>query len=161
MWYGCFQNATLDKNLPSRLADEYFDRPTRLSTYDALAIHKKIETVFPRFEYAFRRAARKAGIDWQLIAAIAYQESHWSNEATSPTGVRGVMQLTNETAAFLGVADRMDMTQSIDAAAIYIKQLRARLPKRIKEPERTWFAVGAYNVGFKHILAADSLWRAV
>ena len=48
----------------------------------------------------------------------------------------------------------MDMTQSIDAAALYVKNLRQRLPKEIQEPERTWFAVGAYNVGLKHIIAA-------
>ncbi len=33
-------------------------------------------------------------IDWRLLAAIAYQESHWDAQATSPTGVRGMMMLT-------------------------------------------------------------------
>jgi membrane-bound lytic murein transglycosylase F len=149
-----FLQSALDQKLPSQLADDYFKSPTRLTTYDALAVHKKIETVFPEFEYAFKRAARKGSIDWQLLAAIAYQESRWSNDARSPTGVRGVMQLTTRTARALGVEDRMDMNQSIDAAALYLKQLKKRLPKKIKEPQRTWFAVGAYNVGMKHILAA-------
>lgn len=151
-----FLRESLDKKLPASLAEDYFTTPMRLSTYDALAIHRKIDNVLPNFEYAFRKAGRKAGIDWQLIAAISYQESRWSNDAKSPTGVRGLMQLTTETAEFLGVDDRMDMTQSIDAAALYVKSLRKRLPKKIKEPERTWFAVGAYNVGLKHILAAYS-----
>jgi len=125
-----------------------------LSTYDALAIHRKIDEVLPYFESAFRKAGRKASIDWQLIAAIAYQESKWSNDVVSPTGVRGLMQLTTDTADSLGVVDRLDMTESIDAAAVYLKSLRERLPKKIKEPERTWFAVGAYNIGMKHVLAA-------
>ena len=146
-----FLRESLDKELPSRLADEHFKTPSRLSTYDALAIHRKIDEVLPYFESAFRKAGRKADIDWQLIAAIAYQESRWSNDVVSPTGVRGLMQLTTETAEFLGVTDRMDMTESIDAAALYVKALRKRLPKKIKEPERTWFAVGAYNIGLKHI----------
>jgi len=149
-----FLESALSRELPKRLANDYFDSPTRLTTYDALAVHKKIETVFPEFEYAFRRAARKGNLDWQLLAAIAYQESRWSNDAKSPTGVRGVMQLTTETALALGVDDRMDMNQSIDAAARYLKQLNDRLPERIKEPQRTWFAVGAYNIGMKHIIAA-------
>ncbi len=149
-----FLEAALEQNLPTELANNYFKLPKRLSTYDALAVHKKIETVFPNFEYAFKRAARRGDIDWQLLAAIAYQESRWSNDARSPTGVRGLMQLTTETAETLGVDDRLDMNQSIDAAAQYLKQLRRRLPVRIKEPQRTWFAVGAYNVGMKHILAA-------
>ena len=141
-------------NLTEQLANDYLALPQRLSTYDALAIHEKINTILPNFEYAFRKAARKGDIDWYMLAAMAYQESKWSNSAKSPTGVRGIMQLTESTAEFLDVDDRMDMTQSIDAAAIYVRQLRARLPKSIKEPERTWFAVGAYNIGFKHIMNA-------
>lgn len=149
-----FLKSSLEGNMPNELAEEYFRAPTRLSTYDALTVHKKIKAVFPQFEYAFKKAARKGDVDWQLLAAMGYQESKWSNDAKSPTGVRGVMQLTTETASALGVDDRLDMTQSINAAAVYLKQLRDRLPKSIEEPERTWFAVGAYNVGMKHILAA-------
>lgn len=151
-----FLQKSVVNDIPNTLADEYFRAPTRLSTYDALVIHQKISTVLPQFEYAFKKAARHGNVDWQLLAAMGYQESQWSNEARSPTGVRGVMQLTTETAKALGVDDRLDMTQSINAAAIYLDQLRSRLPKKIKEPERTWFAVGAYNIGFKHILAAYS-----
>jgi len=149
-----FLSTALEADLPNRLAEDYFTSANRLSVYDTLAVHRKIESVFPEFEFAFRKAARRGKVDWQLLAAIAYQESRWSNEAESPTGVRGVMQLTNETAAELGVSDRMDMTQSIDAAARYLNQLRSKLPKELREPERTWFAVGAYNIGYKHILYA-------
>lgn len=149
-----FLRQAVIEGLPERLADAYFRSPSRLSTYDVLAVHRNIETVLPGLEYAFRRAARRGDIDWQLLAAISYQESHWRNDALSPTGVRGIMQLTTETATHLGVEDRMDMSKTIDAAAIYIKQLRDRLPKSINEPERTWFAVGAYNVGLKHVLNA-------
>ena len=146
-----FLSDALEKDLPNRLAEDYFKSPSRLPVYDTLAIHRNIESVFPQFEFAFRKAARRGKIDWQLLAAMAYQESRWSNEATSPTGVRGLMQLTTETAQELGVSDRMDMTQSIDAAARYLNRLRRQLPSSLVEPERTWFAVGAYNVGLKHI----------
>jgi len=149
-----FLEIASDEKLPGKLADYYLGIPKSLSKYDALYLHKKIKSILPEFEYEFRNAARKAGIDWTMLAAMAYQESKWSNEARSPTGVRGIMQLTTKTANFLGVDDRMDMTQSIDAAAEYIVSLKSRLPKAIKEPERTWFAVGAYNMGLKHILAA-------
>ncbi len=149
-----FLESVVKENLPNQLAEAYLTLPTRLSTFDALSIHKKINTVLPEFEQAFKKAARRNSIDWRMLAALSYQESHWSNAARSPTGVRGIMQLTTETAKFLGVDDRMDMSQSIVAAASYILQLRDRLPERIKEPERTWFAVGAYNVGFKHIMNA-------
>jgi len=125
-----------------------------LSVYDGLIVHEKIADVLPEFEYKFRTSARKAGIDWHLLGAIAYQESQWSNDAKSPTGVRGIMQLTTDTALSLGVDDRLDMTKSIDAAAKYLVNLKSRLPDDIEDPERTWFAVGAYNVGLKHIINA-------
>jgi len=149
-----FLLSALDRDLPNSLAEDYFKTPTRLSTFDALAIHRKIVSVLPDFEYAFRTAARHGKIDWQLLAAMAYQESKWSNDARSPTGVRGLMQLTTETADFLGVSDRLDMSQSIEAAARYILFLNSKLPAEIKEPQRTWFAVGAYNIGLKHVLYA-------
>ncbi|WP_353411536.1 transglycosylase SLT domain-containing protein [Arenicella sp. 4NH20-0111] len=146
-------NASSD-GTTARLAKRHFGVPPRLSIYDTLALHRRIETILPSFEYKFRTAARRGNLDWQLLAALAYQESHWSNEARSPTGVRGIMQMTTQTAQFLGVEDRLNMDESIDAAAIYLKRLKKRLPKLIEEPERTWFAVGAYNIGYKHILAA-------
>jgi membrane-bound lytic murein transglycosylase F len=149
-----FLQSAIDQNLPNMLAENYLALPKRLSTYDALSLHRKIENTLPKFEFAFRKAARRAGIDWTLLAAMAYQESRWSNAARSPTGVRGIMQMTQRTAESLGVTDRLDMNQSIDAAAEYLLKLRNRLPARIKEPERTWFAVGAYNMGFKHIMNA-------
>ncbi|MFT5136712.1 MAG: membrane-bound lytic murein transglycosylase F [Arenicella sp.] len=149
-----FLQASVADDVPNKLAKSYFALPRKITTYDALSIHKKIDKVLPEFEFAFRKAARRGRIDWPLLAAVSYQESKWSNSARSPTGVRGIMQLTESTARSLGVDDRMDMTQSIDAAAAYINQLRARLPKKIKEPERTWFAVGAYNVGYRHVLNA-------
>lgn len=149
-----FLEEILLEDIPETLAENYFKLPKRLHTFDALAIHKAISTELPSFEYAFRKAARKGRIDWQLLAAIAYQESHWSNDAKSPTGVEGIMQLTNKTAKDLGVDDRMDMSKSIDAAGRYLGSLKSRLPKSIKDPERTWFAVGAYNVGLKHIIFA-------
>jgi len=64
------------------------------------------------------------------------------------------MQLTIQTAEFLGVDDRLDMSQSIDAAARYLMQLKERLPEDIQEPQRTWFAVASYNMGLKHIRRA-------
>lgn len=149
-----FLEKAVASGLPEQLAEDYLALPKRLSTYDALYLHRKISSTLPKYEYAFRKAARRAGIDWTLLAALAYQESRWSNDARSPTGVRGIMQMTEQTANSLGLKDRMDMSLSIAAAAGYLVGLRNRLPERIKEPDRTWFALGAYNMGYRHILNA-------
>ncbi len=111
----------------------------------------------PEFRPLFREAAREQELDWRLLAAIGYQESHWNPRAVSPTGVRGVMMLTQRTASDLGVTDRLDPTQSIHGGARYFRSLRERIPERIEEPARTWFALAAYNVGMGHLEDARRL----
>lgn len=97
--------------------------------------------------------ARAAGndLDWRLLAAIAYQESHWRPNAVSPTGVRGIMMLTQDTAARVGVENRSDPAQSIRGGAEYFREMHAKIPARIGEPDRTWFTLAAYNIGFGHL----------
>ena len=149
-----FLQIAINENLPARLEQYYLGLPNLLSPYDAVALRDKTRYVLPEFEARFRSSARKAKIDWTLLAAMSYQESLWSNDARSHTGVRGIMQITEDTADYLKVDDRMDMSQTIDAAGRYVRKLNDRLPDEIKEPQRTWFAVGAYNIGYKHVTAA-------
>ena len=87
----------------------------------------------------------------RLIAAIAYQESHWNPQATSETNVRGMMMLTEDTAKRLRVRDRLDARQSIGAGARYLADLKRSLPARIAEPDRTWIALAAFNIGTGHL----------
>jgi len=96
-------------------------------------------------------AAEQTGIDWRLLAAIGYQESHWNPRARSPTGVRGIMMLTQSTMRHLGLKNRLDPRQSIIGGARYIAMMKRRIPDRIPEPDRTWMALAAYNVGFGHL----------
>ncbi|MCC5794169.1 MAG: transglycosylase SLT domain-containing protein, partial [Chromatiales bacterium] len=95
--------------------------------------------------------AEDTGIDWRLLAAVGYQESHWNPNAVSPTGVRGIMMLTQRTAGMLDINDREDPRQSIVGGAIYLRMLHDRIPDRIPEPDRTWMALAAYNIGWGHL----------
>ena len=99
----------------------------------------------------FARRRPKIGVDWRLLAAIGYQESHWDPTATSPTGVRGLMMLTEQTARALDVTDRLDPRASIFGGARYFVWIRNQIPQRILEPDRTWFTLAAYNVGMGHL----------
>jgi membrane-bound lytic murein transglycosylase F len=107
--------------------------------------------VLPRYRPTFKHAQELTGIDWRLIAALGFQESHWDPMATSPTGVRGLMMLTTETADRMGVTDRLDARQNILAGAQYLLDLKERMPSRIREPDRTWLALAAYNIGLGHL----------
>jgi membrane-bound lytic murein transglycosylase F len=90
-------------------------------------------------------------MDWRLLAAIAYQESQWDADAVSFTGVRGIMMLTRQTAKQVGIDDRRDPAQSITGGARYFLELYRRLPDRISESDRIWFALAAYNLGMGHL----------
>ena len=111
----------------------------------------------PEFEPFFIQAGARHGIDWQLLAAIGYQESHWRARAKSPTGVRGIMMLTLPTAQQLGVKSRLDPMQSIWGGAKYFSQLKKSLKGAISEPDLTWMSLAAYNIGIGHLRDAQIL----
>jgi membrane-bound lytic murein transglycosylase F len=105
----------------------------------------------PRLQELFETASASTGVDWRLLAAIGYQESQWNPLATSPNGAEGIMMLMPDTADELGVEDRDDPRENIMAGARYFVQVHAMIPERIREPDRTWLALAAYNVGFGHL----------
>ncbi len=120
---------------------------------------RKVKKLLPQYQALFQAAGEKHGIDWVLLAAQAYQESHWDRRARSPTGVRGIMMLTLPTAREVGIKSRLDAKQSILGGAKYLADLRSRLPEEIAEPDRTWIALAAYNVGMGHVYDARNLAR--
>ena len=103
------------------------------------------------FRQFFEDASTKSGVDWRLLAAIGYQESKWDPKAMSPDGALGVMMLTEDTAQEMGCTDRTNPQQSISAGAKYFAEVKEKIPERIPEPDRTWFAIASYNVGFGHL----------
>ena len=117
----------------------------------ALRLGELVRKRLPDYQALFEETASQFGIDWHLLAAVAYQESHWNPRAKSPTGVRGLMMLTLDTAKEMGVTNRLDAAQSLEGGVAYFSKLKARLPERIKDPDRSLFALAAYNVGFGHL----------
>ena len=137
-----------------RLKDRYFGHVDRLTPADSVRFIERMHTVLPQYRPLFHAAQVSTGIDWRVLAALAYQESQWTPQATSPTGVRGMMMLTGETADRLGVNNRLDPSQSIRAGAQYLNSLRDELPPTVDEPDRLWLALAAYNLGMGHLNAA-------
>ena len=135
----------------SRLIDRYYGHNERVGSIDAVAFITKMRTVLPNFQGLFKDAAALTGLDWRLVAAVAYQESHWDPLATSYTNVRGMMMLTEDTADRMNVTNRLDARQSIMAGARYLQLLKEQLPLRIEEPDRTWLALASYNQGYGHL----------
>lgn len=142
------------------LRRRYFAHAQRLGFVGGRIFAHQVHKRLPRWRGLFKRAAQQYGLDWRLLAAMSYQESHWKPRATSPTGVRGLMMLTQATAAGLGVSNRLDPQQSVDGGARYLLLQRQRLPASIDNPDRTWMALAAYNIGYGHLMDARRLLQA-
>tara|TARA_R110002095_G_scaffold27830_1_gene27788 strand:- start:1098 stop:2513 length:1416 start_codon:yes stop_codon:yes gene_type:complete len=140
-----------NNGLLEQLQDKYFGHSKNLSYVGICTFRRHVKSRLPKLKPYFKRAAEKHAIDWRLLAAVAYQESHWNKNAVSPTGVRGVMMLTNSTAEQLDVTDRQDPGQSIEGGARYLFSRIQRIPERINNPDRTWMALASYNIGLGHL----------
>jgi membrane-bound lytic murein transglycosylase F len=149
----------LDPRMLAQIRDRYFGHVSQVGQYGALVLATHAQTRLPRYRETFEESATKHGLDWRLLAAVGYQESLWDPAAVSPTGVRGLMQITTATAEYLNVADRLDPIQSIRGAARYLQQLHGSLPPEIPEPDRTWMTLAAYNVGLGHLNDAREITR--
>jgi membrane-bound lytic murein transglycosylase F len=123
----------------------------RLPRRLAADFHGHIGTRLPMLRTPFESAARDTGFSWRLLAALGYQESRWRPAAVSPRGAQGVMMLMPVTAKKMGVKDVFHPDENIMAGARYLAYMKTRIPQRIRDPDRTWLAMAAYNIGIGHL----------
>ncbi|QBG37480.1 membrane-bound lytic murein transglycosylase MltF [Litorilituus sediminis] len=131
------------------LDEKYYGHIESFDYVDTRTFIKAVEKKLPKYQHLFEKYAQD--IDWRLLAAISYQESHWRPHARSHTGVRGMMMLTLATAKQMGIKSRLDTEESIRGGAKYFKRMIDKIPDRIPRPDRIWFALASYNVGFGHL----------
>lgn len=143
-----------------RLRERHLDVVEWFNYVDLRSFHRDIQLYLPALRELFERAALHHGLEWTLLAAMGYQESRWDPNARSPTGVEGLMMLTRTTSRELDLTDRTDPRQSIEGGARYLRRMLERIPPHVPEPDRTWLALAAYNVGFGHLQDARQLARA-
>lgn len=150
-----FFNGLNEDGTLARLEEKYLGHGDDFDYVDTRSFLRAVDNVLPDLQPLFEKYAQE--IDWRLLAAISYQESHWDALATSPTGVRGLMMLTKNTAQSLGLTDRTDAEQSISGGARYLQDMMSKVPETVPEEERIWFALAAYNMGYAHMLDARAL----
>ncbi|MEO1245052.1 MAG: membrane-bound lytic murein transglycosylase MltF [Pseudomonadota bacterium] len=141
--------------LLARIQDRYYGHTEKFDYVGTRNFIRHYESRLPRFRAMFEQAGADWGVDWRLLAAIGYQESHWRSQAVSPTGVRGIMMLTLDTADYLNIDDRLDPRNSIFGGAQYFARQTERVADTVPEPDRTWMALASYNVGFNHLKSAQ------
>lgn len=144
----------------AHLRERFYGHLGQLGYVGALTFEEHVRERLPQYEETFRDSGEETGIDWRLLAAIGYQESNWRRNAISSTGVRGLMMLTQTTAEHIGIDNRLNPEQSIKGGARYFRQVHRMIPEDIPEPDRTWFALASYNVGYGHLEDARRLAQA-
>ena len=149
------QNGKLEK-----IGKTYYEHLNAFDYVDIRYYLKRIDKKLPKYKKYFTEAAKNSGLDARIIAAVSYQESHWNRKARSPTGVRGMMMLTLDTAKRVGVKNRLNAKQSIFGGAKYLKILYESLSNTIKEPDRLWFTLAAYNIGLGHVEDARTITKS-
>ena len=140
----------------AKIYEKYYANVEIFDYVDLKKYHRRLKTRLPKYKEIIKRAAEKHGFDWRLIAAMVYQESHFNPRAKSFTGVRGMMQLTLETAKEIGIKNRLDPKQSIMGGVKYLKELYERYDGA-KDPDRVLITLASYNVGHGHILDAQKI----
>ena len=122
--------------------------------------HKRIKQIsnntsgpeWKRFEATvklFEKYGAKYGFDPLMLAAQGYQESRLQQEARSPVGAIGVMQIMPATGGDLRVGDIHQLEPNIHAGAKYMDQLMTIFFKdaQFDEYNRPLFAFASYNAG--------------
>lgn len=142
------QNGTIDE-----IYKRYNTNVDRFDPFDIKTFLERIETRLPQYENTIKQAAEAHDFDWRLIAALIYQESQFNPWAKSFAGAKGLMQLTEQAAREMGVANRLNPRESITGGVRYLKKLHD-LYDNAEEPDRTLIALAAYNVGKAHIIDA-------
>ena len=133
------------------IVKRYYGHSEDLDFASTRGFMRHLQSRLPLYKKWFEQAAEQSSQDWRLLAAIGYQESKWNPSASSGSGAVGLMQLTGETASEAKVTNVSDARQSIFGGARYFHQVYEKIPAHVPEPDRTWFALAAYNVGYGHV----------
>ena len=151
-----FQNLVRQKQI-RKFWDRYESVDFKMSILEQNRFQKDSDKQLPKWRKLFEKNAKINQIPWTLLAAVAYQESKWDQDAISYTGVKGLMQLTRTTAKQIGVNDREDPKESIRGGAFYLKYLYDKTSPELLPYERWAQVLVAYNMGWAHLRDARRL----
>jgi len=146
-----------NNKIQEKIHKKYYRNTESFDYFDMKKFHERIETHLPVYRETIKTESEKYGFDWRIIAAVAYQESHFNPWAKSNTGVLGIMQITLETANEMGITNRLNPEQSFKAGIQYLDKLYQRFNDIEDSHQRLLFTLGSYNVGYGHIRDAQTL----
>ncbi len=123
-----------------------------LNNFEKSKFDKLLNEKFLLYENLFKKAGEENNVEWELLAAISFQESQWDPRAKSNMGVRGMMMVTLETAAIVGVKNRLDPEQSINGGSRYIASLLEKNIFGKSQSDQLAISLASYNLGPTNII---------
>ena len=133
------------------LLEEVYEK-TPLNNFEQTKFKDLLENRFPKFKEMFEKASEETLIDTDLLAAISFQESQWDPKAKSNMGVRGMMMVTLETAAIVGVEKRLNPEQNIMGGAKYLAMLQEKNIYGKTTADQLSISLAKYNLGPTNII---------
>ncbi len=153
-------NRFIEKSINNKLIDKILDNyihPSECDCFDINKFLKRMKSRFPKYEKIIKKYSKQYNLDWRFVTALIYQESHLNPNARSHTGVKGLMQLTLDTAKRMNVDNRLDPIESIRGGVKYFSILLKKFDDIKDKEDRLKFALAAYNVGLNHVYDAMEL----
>ena len=123
-----------------------------LNNFEKNKFKDLLSTRYPEFDVMFKEAAEETNIEKNLLAAISFQESQWDPRAKSSMGVRGMMMVTLETAALVGVEKRLNPEQNIKGVAKYFAMLFEKNKIGPTQADKLSTTLASYNLGPTNII---------
>ena len=123
-----------------------------LNNFEKNKFKDLLSTRYPEFDVMFKEAAEETNIEKNLLAAISFQESQWDPRAKSSMGVRGMMMVTLETAALVGVEKRLNPEQNIKGGAKYFAMLFEKNKIGPTQADKLSTTLASYNLGPTNII---------
>jgi membrane-bound lytic murein transglycosylase MltF len=142
-----YREGSLLGNLAAR---RYFEDEARLAS--------RVDgerSVISEFDALFREHAKAYGLDWRLVAAMAYQESRFDPTARNRSGATGLLQIKLQTARepYIGIPDiagKENVSNNVRAGLKYLDWIKRRYfdsESEMRDRDRLRMALAAYNAG--------------
>jgi membrane-bound lytic murein transglycosylase F len=151
-------NSFLKSEKYSYIKSKYFDLKN-IASDPAELIASVIGGKISDYDDVFKKHGKTYGIDWRILASIAFQESRFNPNARGLGGAFGIMQFMPSTGKKYGVNSSSSAEKQIEAAAKLLSNTLKSFKSIPDTLQRYKFVLASYNSGQSHVEDAQRLAR--
>jgi membrane-bound lytic murein transglycosylase F len=133
-----------------KLLSRFYENPRRRAREQPHHGTKRGLPISP-FDTIFETVAGHNGVDWRLLAAIAFEESGFDAKNEAWNGGEGLFGMLPATGRELGASDLKDPKAATTAAAVYLNRLGAQFASVTNDGDRQRLALAAFACGAGHV----------